>query len=332
RIHQLARGVPRRINLLCDRALLGAYASGQSGVNLPIVEKAASEVFGAVPPAQASRQRRIAWAAGIGLAAAASLAGAVAYGLSGSSRTPVLEARPAQKAVPAAPATSIAAVGKAAGRPASGAAHTASSASAPTLDLAPSELAGRFDSPLLTEGDAWRELALAWKVAPAGGEPCQAMQREQVQCWRMASSNLALIRQLDRPGIVTLHGLAPKPVYALLTGLSDRSATLRMGNRSQTISLPALAAVWRGDFATLWRTPAAYNKPVDGSAGPMTDWLADRLTAAHVGGADDAGALKSRIVAFQLAQGLRADGLAGPTTLMQLNRATGLDEPRLRTD
>jgi general secretion pathway protein A len=25
RIHQLTRGVPRRINLLCDRALLGAY-------------------------------------------------------------------------------------------------------------------------------------------------------------------------------------------------------------------------------------------------------------------------------------------------------------------
>jgi type II secretory pathway predicted ATPase ExeA len=30
RIHQLARGVPRRVNLLCDRALLGAFASGQA--------------------------------------------------------------------------------------------------------------------------------------------------------------------------------------------------------------------------------------------------------------------------------------------------------------
>src|SRR5690606_27201960 len=32
RIHQLSRGVPRRINLLCDRALLGAYASGKTRV------------------------------------------------------------------------------------------------------------------------------------------------------------------------------------------------------------------------------------------------------------------------------------------------------------
>ena len=45
RIFELTRGVPRRINLLCDRALLGAYASGRQRVDKAIVEKAASEVF-----------------------------------------------------------------------------------------------------------------------------------------------------------------------------------------------------------------------------------------------------------------------------------------------
>src|SRR6218665_790075 len=46
RIHDLSRGVPRRINLLCDRALLGAYATGQPRVTRDIVDKAAAEVFG----------------------------------------------------------------------------------------------------------------------------------------------------------------------------------------------------------------------------------------------------------------------------------------------
>ncbi|HEX7636683.1 MAG TPA: peptidoglycan-binding protein, partial [Noviherbaspirillum sp.] len=32
---------------------------------------------------------------------------------------------------------------------------------------------------------------------------------------------------------------------------------------------------------------------------------------------------------FQAAQGLFADGIAGPVTLMQLNRVAGLQEPRL---
>jgi general secretion pathway protein A len=46
RIHQIARGVPRRINLLADRALLGAYAHGKQTVDAAIVERAAREVFG----------------------------------------------------------------------------------------------------------------------------------------------------------------------------------------------------------------------------------------------------------------------------------------------
>jgi general secretion pathway protein A len=46
KIHEISRGVPRRINLLCDRALLGAYARGRPAADERIVEKAASEVFG----------------------------------------------------------------------------------------------------------------------------------------------------------------------------------------------------------------------------------------------------------------------------------------------
>ena len=45
RIHQLSRGVPRRINLLCDRALLGAYARNQAQVTRAVVRQAAAEVF-----------------------------------------------------------------------------------------------------------------------------------------------------------------------------------------------------------------------------------------------------------------------------------------------
>jgi len=54
RIFELTRGVPRRINLLCDRALLGAYASGRQRVGKAIIDKAASEVFD-------RRARRTAW-------------------------------------------------------------------------------------------------------------------------------------------------------------------------------------------------------------------------------------------------------------------------------
>jgi general secretion pathway protein A len=47
RIHRLAHGVPRRINLLTGRALLGAWANGRQRVDTAVVNKAAAEVFGA---------------------------------------------------------------------------------------------------------------------------------------------------------------------------------------------------------------------------------------------------------------------------------------------
>jgi len=41
------KGVPRLINILCDRALLGAYAENRDYVDLKIIQKAAREVTGA---------------------------------------------------------------------------------------------------------------------------------------------------------------------------------------------------------------------------------------------------------------------------------------------
>ena len=125
--------------------------------------------------------------------------------------------------------------------------------------------------------------------------------------------------------------------FAVLTGLTESSATLRLNGASQTVSLAVLATLWQGDFATLWRAPDGYTAPLGpGSAGAVVDRLAAQLAAldgsppAATGRAFDA-ALKARVNAFQLAQGLKPDGRAGPTTFMQLNRASGAAEPHLLT-
>lgn len=54
RVYRLSKGVPRLINLICDRSLLGAYASNSIRVTPSIVAKAASEVL-------ANPTRRSAW-------------------------------------------------------------------------------------------------------------------------------------------------------------------------------------------------------------------------------------------------------------------------------
>jgi len=331
RIHQLSRGVPRRINLLCDRALLGAYADGKGQVDRRIVDKAAAEVFGTRTTEAAPRTPRLArpvWM-GLSLLGAAALAGIVALLVDGVQRVPVnavAQGKPASAAATPAPAaSSVSTVASAASAPIA--------ASAPAF-LTAADLPNRFKALTRNENDAWRELGAEWKLALDDGDPCAAAQRAQVQCFRSPSSNLALIRQLDRPGILMLHDANDRPVYALLTGLTEQSATLRVAGVSQTISLVSLAQLWRGDFATLWRAPPGYaGKTIDAGSGPVATWLTAQLAnlrgqppTVDTGG--DA-AWRARVSAFQLAQGLKPDGLAGPTTFMQLNRASGVDEPRL---
>jgi general secretion pathway protein A len=350
RIHKLSRGVPRRINLLADRAMLGAYALGSTRIRRDVVDKAAREVFAKAEratPQQRWRRARLAWA-GTGLAAGAAIFGALALTFDGGARKPAGNGaalataasapRPAAS-TPAAPAASApTALAAASSASSASAASSASGAAAPPLALLnASELASAFAAPIRSEREAWRELAPAWKLAVGDDDPCQAAERAQVHCFK-GNGSLALIRSLGRPGILTLRDATGKPMYALLTGLDERSATLRMGDVSKIVSLAALASAWRGDFATFWRAPPGYagNRIVDGNPGPLADWLATQLASLE-GGTQPATrqisdvALKAKISAFQQAQGLDADGLAGPITFMQLNRATGVDEPRLRS-
>ncbi len=338
RIHQLARGVPRRINLLCDRALLGAFAGGQAAVSRTIVDKAADEVFG--PPANAASSASR-WRRGLALVGLSAVAGA---GLVAMARlvTPPSPPRPPEIAAVAAPKLAAAPAAAVASMPvavvsskpvASAAAGTTTAASV-TQSVPPPPA----PPTLLRDAEqAWRELAQAWKLSPGEGDPCQALSREHVRCFS-SNTSLALIRQLGRPGIVTLDRQSGLPSYALLTALSGDSATLRAGGTEQTVTRAALAARWQGDFATLWRVPAGYGgRLADGQGGPVVEWAAARLAAAN-GTAPLAGRpvldapLKARLRAFQLAQGLPADGQLGPLTFMQLNRTAGVDEPRLRTE
>src|SRR5438034_8677431 len=98
RIHRLSRGVPRRINLLCDRALLGAYASGKPTVDRRMLDQAASEVFD-----ERNRRRPLARPAvwGLGAAAGAALVGMVTLAMDTGRGTPT--AAPARTVAMAAP-------------------------------------------------------------------------------------------------------------------------------------------------------------------------------------------------------------------------------------
>jgi general secretion pathway protein A len=102
----------------------------------------------------------------------------------------------------------------------------------------------------------------------------------------------------------------------------------------------ALAQLWNGEFATLWRAPAAYRGPLmAGQSGEGVSVLAQQLARAASEPVPEPAPralfdarLKGQVAAFQMAQGLKPDGVAGPTTFMQLSSVLGADEPRLQTE
>ncbi|MES2785170.1 MAG: AAA family ATPase [Pseudomonadota bacterium] len=328
RVHQLARGVPRRINLLCDRALLGAFANTQGAVDRATVDKAAAEVFDKPVSTAAPGQRMSpALVLALGLVAGAGLFAWVSQLMRQGAPAPTVASTQAKASLPGmvAPAEPASAAASA---------QTATAPAAPAARATPS--AQSAPPTLYTDPEkALVELARAWKIEPGEGGVCKVAATRQVQCFSRPL-NLALIRELGRPGVVTLDANTGKPTYAVLTALTRDSATLSADGTEQTVTLAALASRWQGDFATLWRAPPGYTGRND-ARGETIAWTAARLAAID-GAPPPAGRqtldaqLKARLRSFQLANGLPADGLPGPMTYMQINRAAGIDEPRLRAE
>ncbi|GJJ05281.1 ATPase AAA [Duganella rhizosphaerae] len=327
-VHKLAKGVPRRINLLCDRALLGAYVENQPQVTRTILRKAAAEVF-ARPDAAIGGEGAHAGAARWPLVAAGVLGGVVlsvaAWQLAAHDAKPVLPGAQAASATARAPLPKAAKA--AAPAPSTAAAALPVPAAGPAPVPASAAAGG--------SAAALRQLAAVWGLALPDGEPCPTAARLNLRCLQV-KGGVTELRLLDRPAMLALHDDPTAPNYVLLTAMDEHSATIAApGGKPQSISLDALEARFDGEFTTFWRAPRSWRDEVHGGDhGPDVDWLARRL--AQIYGLkkpqDDqplSAGLRARLTEFQTEQHLKADGVAGPKTFIRLYQLGGVQEPRL---
>jgi general secretion pathway protein A len=302
RIYRLSAGVPRLVNVICDRALLGAFVQGKEAVDASTLAKAAREVL--PPPAARPGGRQLALAAVLALVAVFGLVVAV---------NPLGQRASAPPAPPAAPAP-IAAETPPAQEP----------AQAPTTVTSDTGWPGDL-SPSRSQTLAYTALFRAWGRDYAGGDACREAARQGLRC-RTARSGLDELRQLNRPAVLVMRGKHGQEYYAALTGLGDDEATLALGEETRHVSLDALAEQWTGNYAMLWRLPPEASEGIKaGERGPVVAWLDRQLAQAQGRTADVAGdpvfdeALARRVKQFQLAEGLIPDGAVGPQTLMRLS-------------
>jgi general secretion pathway protein A len=320
RLYAATQGVPRLINLVCDRALLGAYAEGNPEVTAAILDKAAGEVLGTRPA------RRLAPLAGALASLAAATALAVHLGLPafGGDGAP----GPSAGALPETPpaAAPVAVAPEVASPPVPAVQPIAETPAKPAGDNLAWPADQGFDQ---AEALAFRALLAHFGVdyRPLAATPaCRYAESYGLRCLA-GRGDLPALRRIDQPLLLQVRaGGQTYPVA--LEQLQGESAALSVGGEPRSVLLPELLAQWSGDYVLLWRPPPGYQGPLQpGSQGPAVAWLRQALAtvleqAPAPGAADRYNpALAAQLRLFQAQAGLAADGVAGPLTLLRLNLA-----------
>lgn len=295
-LYRLSGGIPRIINVLCDRALLGAYVEGKERVDRSTLNQAAREVFHR--PATLLRPLLA------GLLASSTLA--AAFYLPAASPP----ANTVAKAIPAKPVATLP-------RPSS------------SLDWPASEPIDQSQSM------AYSALFKAWGADYRSGDECVQAETNGLRCYTTRGS-LNDLRQLNLPAVLKMQDRQGVTFYATLTRLDDNSATFAIGNQTGSLALSSLAQQWSGDYTLLWRAPTVTRRKIQpGDHGADVAWLSRQLAQIHGEAAttdrDPAfdQAMVRQVKQFQLESGLTPDGTVGAQTMMRLSVAADSKAPKL---
>jgi len=309
-VHRVSSGIPRVINVCCDRALLGAYTQEIRKVTPALVRRAAGEVYGRrfAPP-------WLGWVAG-----AIIVAGVTATAFAGwrawQQQTSVL--RTAAKSPPPAAHALPPAVP-----------HPTTAAVAPPVSINALLAANSANT---GDAAAFRRLLSLWGTAMSNDrDPCGQAQKAGLACLEQRGS-WAEVRALNRPAILTLtddHGQRHRVV---LSGLDDQFATLDLGDNYVRLPLDELSRDWFGEFTLVWKPKTARTRPLTlGMQGDEVRWLRRSLNALHGAGANPENddvydeELAIAVQNFQREHRLNVDGIAGLQTQVVLD--TVLAEP-----
>jgi general secretion pathway protein A len=317
KIYQFSSGIPRIINILCDRALLGAYATNARSISPEIITRAARETLGLV--SSRSRPRFKAPAALmflIGIGVAASI-----YFI--SQYPPVVhQARRLISGQSSAPSSKPIVENR---QPVSNA--------EPEIIVPKAEVKAFnvwLDDPEQTLNAAMLQALKAWKKnVPADNRvDCDYAATVGLHCFS-DKSNWKELLELDRPAILELALPTEEKRYALLTGVFKGHPIIRF-NDDLIFPLADVLNFWNGHFLMLWQSPRpGMTELVPQQLSTNVLWLRQQISAS-TGTVVSANQplffdprLKALVIDFQRQHHLTADGIAGARTLIHLDNQTG---------
>ncbi len=324
-IYRLSQGVPRLINVICDRALLGAYTRESRRVNARLVRLAAAEVKGELE--RSPWVRHAAMAAGV-----AGLAVIVA-----SSWWVMQRELPAPAVVAAEPEQTLA-------EPEAEPDPATLVEAPPPEDPDPGPTLHeqlQLAADLTNMNYALAALFETWglEYRTGGRSGCEQAGEAGLDCLYYRGSWTGL-QQMDRPAILTLIDDDGNDHDVVLTAIFGDSAELSIGGVRVTHPVAEITRSWFGDFMLLWRPPTGTAVSLGtGSRGPAVTWLRNSLAAIDGRYASDNpdsqvfdDELEQIVRMFQRDHRLDVDGLAGQQTQIIINSLLAIEgTPRLST-
>lgn len=357
RIYKITGGIPRLINLVCDRALLGTYVQNRLEVDIATVNKAAKETLGPMPT-NPSQWRSVSIAAsvlfmiGLGLyfsqmttidAIDTNTTASISDPLTVSTTTQTtLQLMDNPKAEAAKMEQQLSDEG---GRQSyiddafvpidqqdNNVGFVRQQKTAKPIQIM-TALAGFTD-----QASAFTRLYLLWGTEVAFSEtdqPCSAAEDFGMSCYSNPG-NLADIANLNRPVFVDFE-IAGKPQNLLLTAIDSQTITLVGTDTEFHVNRADFLSYWDGQYTLLWRLPPGYETPtMIGDQGETVAWLSDQLAFIDLQPKQKTTSLfnrelEERVKRFQVSVGLLPDGRVGPQTWIHINSIQAQGVPLLNS-
>jgi general secretion pathway protein A len=310
-VHRLSRGIPRVINVLCDRALLGAYSQNEHCVSAPLVRQAAGEVYG----------RPVIPLWGRWIAAGSIAAGAALLIFGGWSHFENGASTPTADSVQTPPAATQAVTPT----PPAPAAASATRR-APEVAQVLRAHANQTDA-----DTAFARLFTLWSGSFRPGETGACVQAAQqgLECLVQRGS-WGQLRALNRPAVLILKDDQGFEHQVVVAELEDEFAGIDIGEARERVGVADLSKYWYGDYVALWRPQVSRARQLSaGMRGNDVRWL--RSSLEKVNGVEPTqraadvydDQLVQLVEDFQRQHRLAVDGIAGVQTQIALDTALG---------
>jgi general secretion pathway protein A len=307
KLYYASRGIPRLINVICDRALLGAYVEGKELVDKYTLAKATQEVLGALEVKE-QKSKIFKWALTSLLVIVSGAALAMAYYNYRSQLSPIRTLSTLNANV-----------------------KTTELQKFHALHWPPNQ-------PIDQSKDmAYKTLFVQWGIPyeiQGKGTACQQAEAKGLRCLN-GPGNLNELIHLNRPAVLTLFD-GGREFYAALTEIHGDTARLVIGTETRTVNVKEVEQRWLGDYTLLWRKPQNVKGNIHpGYRGYAVRWLEKQLsiiqgrTIQPVGDLSYDEALVTQVKRFQVSEGLAPDGVVGPQTIIHMNNLVGSNEPNL---